>query len=195
MKYLQVMSLAGFLLLLGILLSVITIGLALPIALPLMFLGFVLLFMGLEKRLETHQTQGRSKKTRHDHWFSRINLVLGVWLIAAPFLLNYSVPNELTVEMYPGRNVNILVNPLWNNVIVGALISIFASVRAFDISRALVWSWANLGLGAWLVAAPFILSYAREIQEAFLTNVIVGLLVVGFSLASAAVMRPSSAQR
>jgi len=175
----------------GVLLSVISIGLALPIALPLMSLGFVLLFIGLEKRLETEKAQGLSKNVQYDHWFSRINLVLGVWLIAAPFLLNYAVPADLSVEMSYGTDVNILVDPLWNEITVGVLISVFAAVRAFDVSRALVWSWANTGLGVWLVASPFVLSYAREMQQAFLNDVIIGLFVVGFSLASAAVMRSS----
>jgi hypothetical protein len=90
MRYLRAVGLAGFLLLLGVLFSVITLGLALPIVLPLMLLGFVLLFMGLEKR--TDETQGQSKKAQSDHWFSRINLVLGFGLLPHPSYLTTLSP-------------------------------------------------------------------------------------------------------
>lgn len=88
------------------------------------------------------------------------SILLGAWLILAPFILGY-----------PG------VAATWNDVLVGiAVIAI-----AFAASYAPEVRWLNTALGAWLIIAPWVIGYA--FTRATWNDVIVGILVVVFSLA------------
>ena len=91
------------------------------------------------------------------------NVALGLWLAVAPFLLLYSGTSAA----------------LWEDVIVGLLIAIFALWRALgsetqDMTSA---SWIVAVLGVWAVIAPFALGYAA-IEAAVWNDVIIGIVVV-----------------
>lgn len=99
---------------------------------------------------------------------SGINLLAGIWLIIAPFLLGYSDD----------------ANPLWNDVVVGILIVAMAGARVAGAFRAPSLSWINAALGFWLVIAPFVLGYSDEATPLW-NDIIVGIIVVLFGIWSA----------
>jgi hypothetical protein len=94
-----------------------------------------------------------------------INIVLGAWLILAPFVMGYSGSTvELTNDVALGV---LLIGCSWWNAAA-------ASGRA-DAD--------TLGLlgGIWLIAAPFVLHYQR-MSRAFANDIGVGILSVVVSL-------------
>lgn len=94
---------------------------------------------------------------------STVNLILGAWLIIAPFLFAVSAP------------------ALWNDVIVGVLVLILAGVRVSKPSPATrSASWTNVALGAWLIIAPFVLAYTSA--AATWNDVVVGVLIAALAL-------------
>lgn len=92
---------------------------------------------------------------------SVLNVVAGIWLIAAPFVLGF-------------QNVNVA---MWNHVVVGAAIGIMALIRASDPDHRQTISWINVVLGVWLIAAPFVLNYA-SVQSAMTNSIVMGVVVI-----------------
>ena len=79
-------------------------------------------------------------------WTSGINIVAGLWLIIAPFVLGYEG----------------IQAALWNDVLVGIIVAAFAVAR---VARPLMnpsLSWLNALLGLWLIVAPFVLATAAR---------------------------------
>lgn len=99
---------------------------------------------------------------------SGVNVVLGVWLIAAPFVLAYS---EVRAAM-------------WNDVIVGVVILALAGYRVAQPAQSAGLSWVNVVLGIWLIAAPFALGYG-DTTAAMWNDVIVGIAVAVLGAVSA----------
>ncbi|MFQ5945573.1 MAG: SPW repeat protein [Anaerolineae bacterium] len=96
-------------------------------------------------------------------WASWTNFVLGLWLIAAPFMLVY--PRGTTA--------------VYEDVILGTLIAVFALWRAMGAetpSMANV-SWLVAAGGFWVLIAPFLLGYA-DTTVAVYNDVIVGVVVL-----------------
>ncbi len=93
--------------------------------------------------------------------------LLGLWQIAAPFALGYA---HVTA-------------PLWNSVIVGALLIGFSLTCAVTTSAVLArtMDWLNVILGIWLIVAPFVMGYAGIVAGLW-NAVIVGTLVAALSL-------------
>ena len=91
----------------------------------------------------------------------QINILLGAWLIVAPFVMGYS---RSTVE-------------LANDVALGALLigCSWWTLTAFS-GQAVAGTLELLG-GIWLVAAPFLLQYER-MSRAFANDIGVGILSV-----------------
>ena len=89
---------------------------------------------------------------------SGVNVVAGVWLIAAPFVLGFT---EVADEM-------------WNHIIVGLCVLILAAIRVGQWQSNAWMSWVNLALGAWLIIVPFTLNFA---ETALWNSVIVGIVV------------------
>lgn len=92
---------------------------------------------------------------------SSTNVLLGIWLIIAPFALAYFHT----------------ASAVWNDIIVGAVIVVAAGVRVSAPSNNVGLSWLNVVLGAWLVIAPFALGN-RAITANVWNDVVVGLVVV-----------------
>lgn len=98
---------------------------------------------------------------------SSLNILSGVWLVIAPFVLGYQSQTAL-----------------WNDVILGVIVGSIGIIRTFSPSRSTTWlSWSNFVLGLWLIIAPFILGYARTTPRT--NDVILGVIVAGLSLWSA----------
>ena len=74
---------------------------------------------------------------------SGFNVLAGIWLIIAPWVLGYAV----------------LQGAVWNDVIIGIAVFVLACVRVFAAARFASISWINFVLGAWLIIAPFVISY------------------------------------
>lgn len=94
-------------------------------------------------------------------WIRLINAALGIWLMAAPDVLQYSAPART------------------NDRIVGPIAATFAIIAIWEVTRGL--RWVNVPLGVWLVVAPLILGYAQ-------TGAIINSLIVGVVLASMAML-------
>lgn len=95
---------------------------------------------------------------RMKHWQDPVNLVLGLWMMASPWVLAYAA------EMTPTRNA----------FIVGIFIAGLALLALFKV---MAWEeWLSVALGAWLVISPWILGFSA-LATAMWNAVIVGLVV------------------
>ena len=93
------------------------------------------------------------------HWQDPANLVIGLWMIAAPWALAYQAEAQ----------------PMWNSVVLGVLIAAVALYATFQV---FAWEeWTNVVLGAWLVVSPWILGYSG-LYAAMLNAVVAGALVL-----------------
>lgn len=98
---------------------------------------------------------------------SGANLLLGLWLIAAPFVLSYGAAHARA-----------------NDIVLGIIIATLAAIRVFGAYRSAWISWVNMLAGLWLIIAPFALGYSG-IMHPLWNDIIVGILVAGFALWSA----------
>lgn len=97
------------------------------------------------------------------HWQDVVNLILGLWMIAAPWALKFEAET----------------NPMWNAVIVGVFI---AAVALFALFRVMAWQeWANVALGVWLAISPWIVGFSGLVA-AMWNAVIVGAVIAGLAL-------------
>ena len=69
---------------------------------------------------------------------SGINFLLGIWLITAPYMLGYE----------DGE-------PLWNDIVFGAVIALLGFVRATRALSEPLISYVNILAGTWVFAAAF----------------------------------------
>lgn len=94
-------------------------------------------------------------------WQDVAMLVLGVWLILAPFILRYGdYTGMIAVTSY----------------VFGVAVAIFA-ISA--LIKPQMWEeWVNLGLGALLFIAPFVLGFSNA-SVPTANHLIVGLLIAG----------------
>jgi hypothetical protein len=87
---------------------------------------------------------GRYPYSREDlrqiHISSGINILAGMWLIVAPFLL---CPAQPVIR--------------WNDAIAGLLLIVLASMRYVHPLHRFWMSWFNAFVGLWLTASPFVL--------------------------------------
>ncbi len=98
---------------------------------------------------------------------SWIDIILGTWLIVAPFVLTY--PSMVAV---------------WNSIIVGALVIILAGIHAANPTRAPGLNWITAILGVWVIAAPFVLHMASTTSTRW-NDIVIGAAIVVFSVWSA----------
>ena len=112
-------------------------------------------------------------------WASWIDLVLGAWLVIAPFVLGYSgMSRGATVE----------------DVIFGILIIIFSLWTALNIDAPRASEWLLILFGLWVLISPFVLR-THSIARVTPNDVIVGILVLVFGIVRlAAAHRPPRMQ-
>jgi hypothetical protein len=99
---------------------------------------------------------------------SWINILIGIWLILAPFAFGFANLQAAT----------------WNSIGVGAGMLIVAIIRAVRPLRAAPLNWITFVLGLWLIASPFVLGFSHLIG-ATLAHVVVGIAVAALSAGSA----------
>ena len=103
----------------------------------------------------------RAFEVRRAHVFS---LLLGVWMIAAPFILNYSHAAATVNELIIGAGI------------VGLS---YWRLRTPGDTWA---SWALAGTGLWLVFSPFIFGYSRT--ATYWNELLFGILLILLMLSS-----------
>lgn len=113
----------------------------------------------------------RAAKREGARWVSGVNVLAGIWLVLAPFVLQLDVAAAR-----------------WNDVLIGLAVLILALVRERKPLRSRAVSWINMVLGVWLVLAPFVLGYG-DARTAAGNDVVVGIIIVVFALWSALVSR------
>ena len=98
---------------------------------------------------------------------SGVNILLGAWLIVAPWVFDYS-----------GRSAAV------SSITAGALIALLASIRLASLHNSAALSGINLLLAFWTAAAPWIYQYASN-TGALWNDIFVGTLVAVLAVCSA----------
>lgn len=96
---------------------------------------------------------------------SGLNVLAGIWLIIAPFVLNY------------GRG-----DSVWNDVICGVIVGVLALAKVGGLHRAVGLSWINAIVGVWLFVSAF---WLEATATAGWNNIILGIIVFVLALWSA----------
>jgi hypothetical protein len=116
-------------------------------------------------------------------WPGWLGVVGGIWLILAPFILNYS-------------NID---NALWNDIIVGAaaiLLTGFCALTALRLETSqmrLIAGGLSILAGVWLIIAPFLLNYSN-IENALWNDIITGALFIIVGIYAVVYHRPRFAR-
>jgi SPW repeat len=93
-------------------------------------------------------------------WAQIFNIILGIWLMAAPELLAY---HGMAAD---------------NDHIIGPVVTSFAIIALSGCTRAV--GKYNIPLGAWLLFAPWLLDYDNKISIA--NDIVTGVLIIIFGL-------------
>jgi hypothetical protein len=96
---------------------------------------------------------------------SWVNVLLGIWLIISPFVVQYPIHRAI-----------------WNNVVAGIIVIAVGLIR-FGMRRQPQWSWLNLILGIWTIIAPFAVGFFS--MTLTWSNIVVGILVAAVALNNA----------
>lgn len=99
---------------------------------------------------------------------SALNILAGVWLIFAPFVLRFSDLGGIA----------------WCTGIIGGIVALIAVIRVLGAHRAVALSWVNATLGAVLIVSPFIFG-DEGVAVVVWNSVILGVIVMGLSIWSA----------
>jgi hypothetical protein len=92
---------------------------------------------------------------------SGINLILGLWLIIAPFVLGCTSYRHSE----------------WNSIVVGVIVAALAAIRIWGGRSASWLSWIIAALGLWMIVSPWI--YSNSDVNAILWNdIIVGVIIL-----------------
>ena len=105
-----------------------------------------------------------------------IDVVAGLWLLAAPFVLGYP-------HAYPHQRA------LLNDLVIGALVSLLALLHLLQWNNARWASRVVLALGLWLLLAPVVFNYRLDptiSSAAFVSDLATGIVILaGASLSLA----------
>jgi SPW repeat len=106
---------------------------------------------------------------------SGLNVLAGIWLIIAPFVLGYSGGD-----------------PYWNDIVFGAIVAVLALARVSGAYRASWMSWVNMLIGAWIFIAAF---WLDSTSNAGTNDIILGAIVFILGLFSAAASDDATSER
>lgn len=95
---------------------------------------------------------------------SWINVLIGAWLIASPWILGFTDWAATS-----------------NHVLFGFLIALLAAPSAVIASRVHTFSWMNAVFGGWLLLSPWLLGYADD-GAAGVNSMVAGIVVAIFAL-------------
>lgn len=89
-----------------------------------------------------------------------LNIVLGIWLIASPYLLHF--------DLYYGARLS--------NDIVGTFVILMAIGR-LTVPANIRWvSWGNVVAGVWILISPFVLGFTVN-TNGTVNNIVAGILI------------------
>lgn len=95
-----------------------------------------------------------------------INIIAGLWLIAAPYLMGFAGTALAT-----------------NSIIVGILVALVALIRFMYPTTTAGLDWVNVVLGIWLLFSPFVMGAVSMAGQ--WNSVIIGIVVGALALWSA----------
>jgi len=96
---------------------------------------------------------------------SGLNILAGIWLIIAPFVLGYSGGD-----------------PYWNDIVCGAITGVIALARFAGAYRASWLSWVNALIGVWIFVGGFRID---DTTTASTNDIILGAIAFVLALVSA----------
>ncbi len=97
---------------------------------------------------------------------SAINVLLGIWLFFSPWVFGAADTASA-----------------WNAWIVGAVIAIFAGIRAANPVGPRILSWLNMALAVWVFASPWIFAYTANTGR-FVNSLCIGVVIFLVSMSS-----------
>lgn len=100
-------------------------------------------------------------------WAAWTNVILGVLLASAPFVLGYTTTS--TVAMAEAATV-------------GVLIAAIALWSALSAAAPAYLDYVQSVLGGWSIVAPFVLGYAGTLQLARNIDIVAGLVIAAVAL-------------
>lgn len=120
-------------------------------------------------------------------WPHYMAMMLGLWMITAPFTLGYLsnfVPDANQLAVMADRGLSPFAHRAMlmtlNDVISGVLIVFFGYLSA-NAQRRYPWAqWANAFVGGWLLLAPLV--FWTPLPEAYANATLVGLLVIAMAV-------------
>lgn len=92
---------------------------------------------------------------------SGLILVIGLWMMVAPWILAYAMVGAAT----------------WNSVFSGFALAVLAIARMAVPFRYEVVGWLGFALGLWLLFAPFLLNF-YEVSSAMYNSVSFGFIIL-----------------
>lgn len=95
---------------------------------------------------------------------SLLNILIGIWFFISPWVFGAS------------ENAN-----AWNAWIVGAVIVLFAGLRAMNGGGLKLLGWLNMAPGIWIFASPWIFGYVGNTGR-LVNSLFVGVVVVLLSI-------------
>jgi SPW repeat len=98
---------------------------------------------------------------------SGMNILLGLWLIASPWVFDYSARSAVV-----------------SSVCVGALIALLAAMRIATLPDSAGLSGINVLLALWTIGSPWACGYAENVA-ATTNNVILGIVIAALAIWSA----------
>jgi SPW repeat len=96
-------------------------------------------------------------------WTSWTSVVLGIWLLIAPFVVGYHMVSAAAAT---------------EDVVMGILILGFALWTALAVAPPAGMGWAVFLFGVWVAAAPFAVGYQTVSTSAMVNDLIVGALTL-----------------
>lgn len=104
-----------------------------------------------------------------------INLVLGIWLIASPFLLGFS-----------GTGLS------RNNVIFGIIVAILSLFQVSSPAESAWAGWLNALFGVWVLISPFVLGFAGmgALWNGIIAGIVVAVLAIWAATSSSSAEHP-----
>jgi hypothetical protein len=111
-------------------------------------------------------------------WSGLLAVLIGVWLIAVPGLLEYASAAATSNDVIVGTAVLVLT--------IASL-----SVRRTQLVPA--WATSTFVLGLWLVSAPWILGYAPYATAPLINDTLTGMLTMACAVARVHASRPTVA--
>ena len=103
---------------------------------------------------------------------SGLDVLAGIWLMVSPFVLDFGRFN--------------LEHATANNLVLGFMVAVLASVRAFAAQRQAWLSWINAAVGLWVWLSPWILGFSAY-RSATTNNIVLGVIVIVLACWSALV--------